>query len=624
MIKKIFIISLVIGASLGMKAQTSSESIALKDTLDPKLRKGVFPKKAIDRLEQFNISGYYRFVTNYRHLDIAYPHLENNRNNIFVGDDSQIPQLSMNISGSVSPNTSFGTDLYVWSPMTGQGMIENVKGLNLGVSLYGNFSTKLGNFNVQTGGINWYELSPFTFQANRGYNRYTLFERNPWDPNTAKMYSRYDDFYASGAMGQDTRWGKQAFQGIILSGADMPHGFSGSFMFGKSQLNGGLTPLTNMSTGGRIAKSFGAKNSISYNTFNSNSYEDSTESNNIGFNMHTLEYFLGVKSWVFRGEVGMGRTFSQGIKEDWGQALSFKFSKTIKKDHSIEAHIYSISPKVLNNNSIFINSAIAPSYFQTNNQDNQAVLPAVASAMVNIGQLTNNRQGFDLNAFTTIGKKLKLSLGTSMSSEIEKLSSQITYGHPVNGQVLPHFWRWDFPSNVGPYGNLSKVYRSVYETVNITDIDSDGRPEYLKRFSNMEFNAKLKGRLANKKYYLFYLGQFASAQRNWSPITVFTEDAYIRTYYHQLEYYWVLHPKFIWSLFGGYERILGNYNTQVDALTRRPKNQTGTSLAMGADIRMSKNTGLYLRQRWFNYKDTSFELDKYKGFETTLEIKIFF
>ena len=39
---------------------------------------------------------------------------------------------------------------------------------------------------------------------------------------------------------------------------------------------------------------------------------------------------------------------------------------------------------------------------------------------------------------------------------------------------------------------------------------------------------------------------------------------------------------------------------------------------------MSKNAGLYLRQRWFAYKDRSFPLDHYKGNETTLEIKIFF
>ena len=39
---------------------------------------------------------------------------------------------------------------------------------------------------------------------------------------------------------------------------------------------------------------------------------------------------------------------------------------------------------------------------------------------------------------------------------------------------------------------------------------------------------------------------------------------------------------------------------------------------------MSRNTGLYIRHRWINYRDYSFELDQYKGKETTVELKIFF
>jgi hypothetical protein len=39
---------------------------------------------------------------------------------------------------------------------------------------------------------------------------------------------------------------------------------------------------------------------------------------------------------------------------------------------------------------------------------------------------------------------------------------------------------------------------------------------------------------------------------------------------------------------------------------------------------MSKGAGLYIRQRWMNYQDRSFSKDQYKGWETTVEIKIFF
>jgi hypothetical protein len=62
----------------------------------------------------------------------------------------------------------------------------------------------------------------------------------------------------------------------------------------------------------------------------------------------------------------------------------------------------------------------------------------------------------------------------------------------------------------------------------------------------------------------------------------------------------------------------------VDVVTQAPKNQQGISYAIGLDLQLSKNVGLYLRQRWMTYQDYSFELDQYKGSETTVELKIFF
>lgn len=597
---------------------------------------GNFPKKAQQILKQLNISGYYRFVTNYRHLEEAYPHLAANKNNIFVGDDSQIPQLLLNINGSPAKNTSFGTDLFIWTPMTGQGQAENVKGLNLGVSLYGNYASSYGDFSVRAGGINWYALSPFTFQVNKGYNRYSIFERNPWDPNTKSTDARYADFYNSGAINQDARWGMQAFQGIIVEGARLPKGFSGSFMYGKTQLNGGLSPLPNNSIGGKITKEYGT-NFISLNTFNNVSFTDSTQKQRVGFNVASLEFRNNFKHLQVTGEIGMGQAFVQEKSNGWGEAISLKIASDIAKKFPVELHLYRISPKVINNSATFINTSLDQSVLVTNNGATQPVLPAVASSMVPIGQLVNNRQGVDLNAQINLGR-LKTSFGYSVSAELENLSSKLTYGHPVNSLVLAHFWRWDFPSNIGPYKNLSKIYRTVYETVDITNVDATtGLPLSKKHFNSIEINSKYKGKLFKKDYYLYYLGQFSSAQFAFSPITVFSEKALLRTYYHQLEAYYSLNKTFVWCNYFGYERIIGNYDTQTDLAapkdivlpskyvpTRRPKNQTGMSIATGFDIRLSKGAGLYLRQRWFAYHDSSFILDKYKGFETTAEIKIFF
>ena len=45
------------------------------------------------------------------------------------------------------------------------------------------------------------------------------------------------------------------------------------------------------------------------------------------------------------------------------------------------------------------------------------------------------------------------------------------------------------------------------------------------------------------------------------------------------------------------------------------------SVGIGIDYMMAKNTGLYLRHRYFRFNDKSFPKDAFEGNETTLEIK---
>lgn len=585
--------------------------------------RGLFPKQAKEALSSVQIGGYYRFFTNFRKLNEAYPHLAANRNNIFVGDDSQIPELMLNITGNTSARTQFGTDLFLWSPMTGAGQVENVKGLNLGVSLYGQFSTNQGSFSIRTGGINWFMLSPFTFQSNKGYNRYSIYERNPWDPNTAQIDGRYNDFYASGAINQDQRWGNQAFQGLIVEGAQLPHRLSFSTMVGRTQLDGGNSPVPNFSYGGKLKKEFaGNTNYIAFNTFNNRSQTDSVKANYAGFNMGTLEFQYLWNGYQVYGEMGLGRRFNEAEKTKFGEALSLKITRKVADRFPVEMHLYRISPEIFNNSSIFINSSIQQT--TQRNAANQPVLMPVSSAIVPVGQITNNRQGVELNAQLDFGR-FKNNIGYSNSMELENLSTQITYSHPFNNLALSRFWRWDFPSEVGPYNQLNKIYRSVFETLTLTELDSTGRaPLYRKFFNSIEINSKYKTTLAGKELYIFYLGTFNSAQNQWSPITQFSEKALIRTYDHQAEMYWKLTDKLVWNNYASFERIIANYSTAVDVKTRRPKNQHGFSFATGFDRQLSKHVGLYVRQRWMYYKDTSFELDRYKGWETTIELKAFF
>lgn len=582
---------------------------------------GLQPKKYQKGLGNISVSGNYRFLAAYSSMSVRYPELGDVKNRLFLGDDSNLPQLSTTITVSPTKNTSFSTDLYIWTPLTGS-ETDYVKGLLLGINLSGTHSTKYGTFTVRTGGINWHRMSPFTFAANTGYNRYSLFERNPWDPNTRDVFDRYDTFYSNGALSQDVRWGQQAFHGFIFEGSDLPQNFSFSLMHGKSQLNGGASVIPNFLNGGRVQKTFG-KSFASLNAIRSQTYSDSLARELIGFNLVTTEFNIDFKNKLaLYGEIGAGNYFSPTATGNWGEAIDLKLKFSENLTHfPIEIRYFQISPNVINNNGVFWNSSIqqydAGSTVDVTTGGQTPLLIPFASSLTSIGQMTNNRRGLILNADLNF-KRHKLAIGYSMAKEIQAISDRITYGHPANNLALSRFWRWSFPSDVGPYGNISKVYRGVYETMTITDSVS------AKGFNSIEISYKTHVTIFNRKLMIFYLGGFHSIQRDFSPIPKFSKQSYLQSYNNQLEFYYALAPKVALCNYFGYDIIRGGENTERDLITNKPKNQEGFSYAFGFDIELSKNVGLYIRQRWMTYKDYSFELDKYKGTETTVELKIFF
>lgn len=583
---------------------------------------GSDPKKFLKGLSNISVSGYYRFLACYSTMAKQYPEMGKVNNRLFLGDDSNLPQLSLTIGVTPTKNTSISTDLYLWTPLTGSEK-DYVKGLLLGMNLYGSHSTEYGTFGVKTGGIHWVKLSPLTFASNTGYNRYSIFERNPWDPNTKKSFERYETFYKNGALTQDVRWGQQSFQGVIVDGVDLPQDFSFIAMHGKSQLNGGTSLIPNTLTGGRVQKNFG-KYFVSLNGLYSKTYSDSLNRNTVGFNLYTSEFDVDLykDKLTLYGEVGAGNYFSPTATGKWGEAVDVRLKFSEQLTHfPIEVRYFRISPNVLNNNGIFWNTSI----YEYQNVTATAVagggqsplLFPFSSSLTNIGQMTNNRQGIILNTDLKFGRN-KITIGYQAAGEINGVSNKITYGHPANNLALSRFWRWGFPADVGPYGNISKVYRGVYETMFITDSIS------AKGFNSIEISYKTHFKLFNRELMVFYLGGFHSVQRHASALPQFSKKSYLQSYNNQLEFYYALSDRITICNYFGFDRIFGGVNTQRDTISNAPKNQLGTSYSVGLDIQLARNTGLYVRHRWMRYQDFSYSLDTYKGMETTVELKIFF
>lgn len=599
--------------SIDLKAQQIDSS-----ALEPN-NSGLFPKKMEAFLSNISVSGYYRFLGCYTQMKEQYPEFGDIKNRVFLGDDSNIPQLMLTIGGRPSKTTSFSTDLFLWTPLTGS-ETDYVKGLNLGVNLTGSHSTKYGTFSVKTGGIHWYSISPMTFASNTGYNRFSVFERNPWDPAMKTLYDRYYKFYSDGALTQDTRWGQQAFQGFIVDGIRLPKQFSFAYMYGKSQFNGGALPTPNALMAGKIKKEF-KNNFVSINGISSKTYTDSLARFAIGYNLFTTEFSFQWNALKLLGEVGTGNYYSPTATGKWGEALDLKLQ--FPKEWTffpIEIRYFQISPNVINNNGVFWNSSIQE-YNETFTGESipgsQTALIPFASSLVSIGQLTNNRRGLILNTDLAV-KNHKLTIGYSASSEMVALSDKITYGHTANNLALSRFWRWGFPAAVGPYGNLNKIFRGVYETVQITDSIT------AKGFNSIELSYKTEFKLFGKNVLVFYLGGFHSVQSKFSALPKYSQRAYLQSYSNQLEFYYSLFPKVILSNYFGYDRIIANEQTVLDEVSKKAKNQEGLSYAIGLDLQLSKNTGLYIKHRWMTYQDYHFSADRYKGTETTIELKIYF
>ena len=509
----------------------------------------------------------------------------------------------------------------IYDPINGERLAGSLI-VHLGINFYGSFDTKIGSYLIRAGGIHWTSMSDLTLGSFKGYNRHNLFERAPWDPIESSVEKRYFDFFKRGNITQDKRWGEKAFTGIIIEGSNLPGDMTLKTLVGKTDLYGGFSKIPNIAYGGQLKKNLGG-GFVGINTFNNATYKDSLNQETIGFNIITLESQFSLAKFGVKLESGLGRYVAPNYSAGWGEAIHAKIKtpKLADKRLSIEAHIYSIDPEVINNNSIFMNSAIreeSSNDLAAGTVGSTESLSPFASSMVSVGRMTNNRHGLNLNAELDLDE-LKLSLGIGASSEMEAISNQITYGHPVNGLTRSRLWRWNFPQDVGPYSRYSVTYRDVYETVHL----KDSIPTK-KNFNGIEFQAKYHPKFFNQKLYLFTLSKFSSVQKEKSSIPVFTDDAYVRQYSNELEAYYAMNSKLVFNGYVGIERTIANYDTETDLETMRPRDQFGHGYGLGIDYTITKNTALFIRHRWFSFEDKSFEDDHFKGTETILELKLTF
>ncbi len=606
-------------------------------------------------LRKLSVNGYYRFFGYGRNMTTPYPNLTPFEKTAGVGDGYREPMLSLFVSGRPNSKSSFATELFFFTPYAGN-FEDNVFTMNLGLNFYGNFRTRLGKFGVRAGGIHWYAMSPMTMGILQIADRYSIFDRTPWEGVDGT--DKYDNYYNTGAINQDLRWNNRAFQGLIVEGGSLPGNMSFAFLYGKAQNNGGLQmaqtdplatiiqpgvagnvptyngfsginrSLPSSFTGFRLKKDWG-KNFLAYNTIYNRNRLDSIKDVFQTYAVHTLQYNFNAAGINISGEAGAGNFTIPGQDTRWGETALLKIQIPKKYTYlPFEFQFYQISKNFYNDNGE-VQTFSNPEIQNASTGPNQVGQASVAGALVQVGQFVHNRRGINLNTEKSFGP-LKLNLGWGISQEIDTLSTELSYVHRVNGLAMSRVYN-PFPAGatgptiVGPYNRVFTFFRGAYELVKLTDVDPGTlAPLSRKHFQALDLQAKFKTNLFNRPLYLFYLGSWMGASSTLKPLPGFGDDVYIQAQYHEVDLYYELFPKFILTGYWGVEYIKGGRDTEWDVTTQQPRNQFGRGLALGFDWTVAENAAFYIRQRFMKFEDASFPLDRYQGNETTIELKVFF
>jgi hypothetical protein len=636
---------------------------AIADTTDEELRERPVP---------LTVFGYYRFFFYGRDFSEPYPGLEPFERVYGVGDGYREPALSLTVLGRPNGRSSFGTELFVFTPYDGLTTENNTVSLNLGVNFYGNFRTEVGNYGVRAGGIHWYNLSPFTIGVYQVLDRFSIFDRTPWEgvAGTAK----YENYFLTGeANPGDARWNFQAFQGLIVDGRQLPGDVGVDVFWGKTQPNGGLPnaltepgdtgvgdvptylglsgearTLPSFIAGGRIQKdlgnSFGAFNTItSYRTL------DSLSGDRRQYQVHTAQIGTEVADVAISGEFGASLYESPTYTSPWGEALMLRAQAPADLTRlPLDVQVYQVGRHFFNEN-----GEIATNNNPQIRADPRCAVPAgggsAGGLITQVNQLAHNRRGVNVNTGFAAGPA-RLAVGWGLAHELAPTTDEVSYIHRINGLAISRVYN-PFPAEAvcatqfGPLGRQFSFFRGAFERVELTDVEPvTGLPTNRKYFHAVDLQAKLRAEALSRPIYLFYLASFGSANRV-ARVVPTDDDTYVFVQYHEVDAYVEVVPGFLLTGYVGVENARGGRFTEVSDVTGRPRDQLATGVGLGFDWTLAPNAGLYLRHRWMDFEDRSFSMlvnpefvdpvttpdepeflpgDTYSGQELTLELKVFF
>lgn len=580
-------------------------------------------------IRNFSIDGSYNGLIYYRSFDSLFDGNQAEEKMILSNSDGGGEQrvLRLNFSGRPTINTYFKSDMFVAPSMRGPGYntaTSDKLGVEIGVNLEAQIHTDNGTAYLKFGGTQFTKLSRLTLWSTENKGE-SMFERSPWG-GFQQAGQNYESYYSQGTISRDFTWGNKFLQGFTADIVKLPYNLESKLIYAKTPNNGGQTSYVsnnfNMSYGGNIRKIFGM-NYLGINSFNTRALTSDVNGKPYGYNVMTADgsYSFWQNDMVFSGEIGECRFVeSTDLSENWAYAMDFSL---LSKSNIISApltfHYYYIQPQFISLDAGF-NTFLRDASANYNGEGGSG--NAVGANISDIDYINGNRKGADVRTELNI-EGLKVNLAYGISQEVEHLTNIVSYTHRINGIMFARVY--PYRTVLGENESFNTTYRGYYETGSIDTTNPTYKPWEKLNFNTVECNLKYKINVLNKPLYMFYLGSLSTMQQDLSLYPMASDKAYMQIQYHEIESYYKVFEKVALAGYVGIETMKGNqYMKHGPNLKGKPTNAIGTGLGLGFDAEVSNSANVYVRGRWFDYKDKNNTFYTYKGFEGTVELRVYF
>jgi len=345
--------------------------------------------------------------------------------------------------------------------------------------------------------------------------------------------------------------------------------------------------------------------------------------------MYTLDFDVKVKKIKFTGEIGGSKVENPatvGDEDGFGVAFKTEFDRrAVLWPFSIEFYNLTKNFGDVNGSILNSNPSVKQAGYTNEAIYNDSYFGNVANE---VGQLVNNRRGVNLNLEANLGD-LKIQFGYSASQEIEKISDTLTIQHRVNSLSRSRFRPWFQAS--GPYSRLKGFWFRTFETLTLTNEKGYLEREFL-GFNAIDLRLKYRKKIGkNHEIVLINLSTINTIQEGFSAIALpSSDDNLVALLYNDFTAAFKLNSKV--SLIGNFavEKVNGSKRTDLSPDKELSKDedrvidQIGHMYALGIDYDLSRKVSFHLRTKYMDHEDKNFVKDKFSGYETTFELKIFF